>query len=328
MTSSIPNPDECAEGQGKVPGPRFVLHGEVVEDSRTGLVWSRSANPLGYPLTWPDALSAVAAMNREGFLGAHDWRMPNRRELRSLICHAEKQPALPPGHPFGDVFLGWCWTSTTKAGQAAYAWNVHLEGGRMFYSRKDEFRLLWPVRGQSPVLPQTGQSACHDAAGEAIPCPGTGQDGDLRAGLPWPAPRFQHTAQGVLDLLTGLCWLKPARLSGRVLTWHEAVSFAAAFNSGPGAGPDADAAPPWRLPDINELESLVDADHANPALPPELSATLALPVALAAEGFWSSTSSGFDPAWAFVLYMQKGAVGVGFKPGAVFHVWPVRRLKP
>lgn len=318
MTIRIPDPDDCADSLGQaLAGPRFLAQAEVVEDAQTGLVWSRSANPLGYPLSWPDALSAVAQMNRDGFLGARDWRLPNRRELRSLICHAAKQPALPPGHPFRDVFLGWVWTSTTKAGQTAYAWNVHLEGGRMFYSRKDELRLVWPVRGESPTLPQTGQNTCFDDAGELIPCPGTGQDADLRQGLPWPEPRFERTGMGMRDRLTGLCWLPPEALPGQITTWREAVDFAASFEAGDG--------PPWRLPDINELESLVDSGRANPALPLELTATLALS-ALSAEGLWSSTSSGFDPDWAFVLYVQKGAVGVGFKPGAEFHVWPVRRL--
>ncbi|OGR35436.1 MAG: hypothetical protein A2051_12035 [Desulfovibrionales bacterium GWA2_65_9] len=298
---------------------RFQQHGqELVQDVETGLVWTRTANPLGFPLSWPDALDAVTRLNRERFLGHGDWRLPNRRELRSLIDPGAKQPALPPGHPFRDVFLGWYWTSSTKAGQTAYAWNVHLEGGRMFYSRKDEFRLLWPVRGESAVLPQTGQTTCFDVSGRAMPCLGSGQDADLRAGLPWPSPRFEPgshpTGQGVLDRLTGLCWLEPEHLPGRVATWEEAAGLARSI--GPG----------WRLPDIDELESLVDADRANPALPLELTGLtgLTMPVALGAEGFWSSTTSGFDPAWAYVLYAQKGAVGVGFKPGREFHVWPVR----
>ena len=314
MTIRVPDPDTCSGPEGR--GPRFLARGEVVQDTLTGLVWTRSANPLGFPVAWQDALDAVAEMNRAGFLGFADWRLPNRRELRSLVCHGTRQPALPPGHPFRDVFLGWCWTSTTKAGQPAYAWNVHLEGGRMFYSRKDEFRLLWPVRGESAVLPRTGQSACFDAAGLAIPCPGSGQDGELRAGIPWPSPRFERCGQDLLDRLTGLCWLDPAALPDQPLTWQEALDLAAA-RPGP-------AGQPWRLPDINELESLVDADRADPALPLEPAAP-PLPAALLAEGFWSATTSGFDPAWAFVLYVQKGAVGVGFKPGRAFLAWPVRR---
>lgn len=304
------DPDHCSSAPD--PGARFQVQGETVRDSLTGLSWPRSANPLGHPLPWQEALDAVARWNSEHFLGHGDWRLPNRRELRSLVCHGQRQPALPPDHPFRDVFLGWVWTSTTKAGQEAYAWNVHLEGGRMFYSRKDEFRLLWPVRGQGAVLPRTGQWRCHDAQGREIPCAGTGQDGELRLGLPWPEPRFRRTAQGILDSLTGLLWLAPERLPAAPLAWAQALDLAAA--SGPG----------WRLPDINELESLVHAGRADPALPEELAALAQTAPVLSAEGLWSATTSGFDPAWAFVLYAQKGAVGVGHKPGVQFPAWPVR----
>jgi hypothetical protein len=39
-------------------------------------------------------------------------------------------------------------------------------------------------------LPQTGQTKCYDTYGAAIACTGTGQDGEIRAGVPWPNPRF------------------------------------------------------------------------------------------------------------------------------------------
>lgn len=316
------------------PAPRFFPQDELVEDALTGLVWTRSANILGYPLPWTEALATVAGLNREGFLGHADWRLPNRRELRSLVCHGASRPALPPGHPFRAVFLGWYWTSSTKAGQTAYAWNVHFEGGRMFYSRKDEHRLLWPVRGEGGLLARTGQTACYDAAGLETPCAGVGvisggvmgaeagQDGELRRGVAWPSPRFECVSgtepAAVRDRLTGLVWLAPERLPQEVFTWRGALEFVAGAGSlGPG----------WRLPDINELESLVDAGRADPALPPELLAGVGGGglAASIAEGYWSSTTSGYDPAWAYVLYAQKGAVGVGFKAGREFHLWPVRR---
>lgn len=305
MTSHI-LPDTAA-----ATAQRFrLLDDALVEDAATGLVWPRSANLLGYALTWAEALEAVARWNAEGLLGHADWRMPNRRELRSLIDHGEKQPALPAGHPFRDVFLGWFWTGTTKAGQPAYAWNVHLEGGRMFYSRKDEFRLLWPVRGESAVLPATGQVSCFDDGGRLVDCAGRGQDGELRAGAPWPAPRFADAGDGLLDRLTGLVWQRPAELDAAPLAWDEAMALGLVKGEG------------WRLPNINELESLSDAERADPALPPELAAQA--PAAGWPEGFWSATQSGFDPAWAFVFYVRKGAVGVGFKQGREFPAWLVR----
>ena len=41
------------------------------------------------------------------------------------------------------------------------------------------------------------------------------------------------------------------------------------------------------------------------------------------ESYWSSTTSMFEPDWAWALYLEKGAVGVGQKSGRHFHVWPV-----
>lgn len=290
-----------------------IIDDGLVHDAATGLFWPRSANLLGYPLPWAEALTAVADLNAQRFLGRADWRMPNRRELRSLVDHGRKMPALPAGHPFRDVFLGWFWSSTTKAGRTAYAWNTHLEGGRTFFSRKDEYRLLWPVAGESAVLPRTGQTVCSDGNGGEIACAGSGQDGELRMGVPWPEPRFVALDEGVAarDELTGLEWTRPG---DAMLTWEAAMGL---------GGRDG-----WRLPDIDELESLTDAARADPALPDALAKALGRDPALDwPEGFWSATTSGFDPAWAFVLYVGKGAVGVGYKPGAEFAAWLVREGK-
>jgi len=292
-------------------GSRFAPAGrDLVQDGLTGLVWPRSANLLGYPVTWPESLEAVAAWNRAGLFGHGDWRAPNRRELRSLVAHDAKNPALPGGHPFRDVFLGWYWTSTTKTAEPAYAWSVHFEGGRMFYGRKSDARLVWPVRGESEVLAATGQVACHDGSGSLATCAGSGQDGELRRGAVWPSPRFERTGLGQLDRLTGLIWAEPARLPEGPLVWAEALAFAAALDPGDG--------PAWRMPGINELESLADAGAADPAFPPGLRSLAGV------EGYWSATTSFFDPAFAFVFYSRKGEVGVGFKEKRDFHVWPVR----
>ena len=39
-------------------------------------------------------------------------------------------------------------------------------------------------------LPKTGQTHCYDTAGNPIACAGTGQDGEIQAGVAWPTPRF------------------------------------------------------------------------------------------------------------------------------------------
>jgi hypothetical protein len=79
-------------------------------------------------------------------------------------------------------------------------------------------------------VPQTGQTECWDAGGNPILCDGTGQDGDLQAGVPFRSPRFTDRRNGtVRDNLTGLIWLKQAGCfpgDGNGLTWEGALQAA------------------------------------------------------------------------------------------------------
>jgi len=293
------------------PEPRFEVAGETARDLLTGLAWTRDANPARYPMNWPEALGYVATMNRDGAFGHNDWRLPNRRELRSLMSHGTRMPALPEGHPFVNVFSGWYWSSTTAAINPAFAWYVHMEGARMFYGHKEQFYLVWPVRGTgNGVLPATGQTGCYGVDGNTVPCAGTGQDGDYRLGAVWPEPRFGASGDEVVDRLTGLCWRRSACLTQGPVSWEEALEAVAGLNrKDPGSN--------WRLPNINELESLVDCSMHGPALP------AGHPFTDAGEVCWSSTTSMFEPDWAWALYLNKGAVGVGRKSYARFSVWAV-----
>ena len=295
------------------PQPRFELQGALVLDRLTGWVWTREANLAGLPMTWQEALEYVERMNRTAAFGHADWRLPNRRELRSLVSHQTRSPALPEDHPFLNVFPGWYWSSSTASISPAHAWYVHMEGARMFYGGKDQSFLLWPVRGDgNGVLPATGQTLCYDAAGRGIRCQGSGQDGDLRIGRPWPQPRFEVGEDGVLDCLTGLRWRRDADITRRPVSWDEALAEVAGLDRS-----SASERGRWRLPNINELESLVDCAQHSPALP------LGHPFNEVRDAYWAATTSAFEADWAWVLYLDKGAVGVGQKRGRHFHVWAV-----
>lgn len=288
------------------PTPRFQPKEEVVVDRLTGLTWTRDANLNIYPLTWQEALAYVSEMNRHEVLGYADWRLPNRRELRSLISHKTKKPALPEGHPFQNVFPSWYWTSTSAASNTAYAWYVNLDGGRMFYGGKLQYYFLWPVRGEgNQTLPVSGQIFCYDDKGKVISCKGSGQDGEFRQGKGWPQPRFEISGPTVFDRLTGLRWQKTADLSGKKVSWSDALAAVRELDS------------TWRLPNINELESLVDSSSHSPALPRKH------PFEKVRDAYWSSTTSMFEPDWAWALYLKKGAIGVGQKKGIHFYVWAV-----
>ena len=298
------------------PVPRFQGQDGLVLDRLTGLVWPQDANLAEYPLTWPEALEYVARLNEARLLGHADWRLPNRRELRSLVSHQTRRPALPDPHPFINVFPGWYWTSTTAAISPAHAWYVDMDGGRMFFGGKDQSFLVWPVRGRSPVLAATGQTRCHDTHGKPRPCPGSGQDGETQSGLPWPQPRFASDGESVVDILTGLRWLRTTDLGNGPVAWKEALSAVRSLNA------TSLGAYGWRLPNINELESLVDCNAHGPSL------TLGHPFHCVRDAYWSSTTSLYEPDWAWALYLDKGAVGVGQKAGRHFHVWPVADSVP
>ncbi len=297
------------------PPNRFIVKGDVVLDELTGLSWTRDANLFGFPATWSEAISYIHDMNRNGAFGYRDWRLPNRREMRSLLDLGEKRPSLPKGHPFLNVFNGWYWTSTTFSGFTNYAWWVHLEGARMFYGRKDQYAIFWPVRGEDKgVLLATGQTRCHDAKGKEIDCAGSGQDGEYRLGHWIEEGRFETLDRHVvLDRLTGLLWTKSADLANGPVRWDEALRVVKEMNSS-----DTTDETPWRLPTINELESLVHCDYSFPALPPWH------PFEHIQEVYWSSTTSIYETDWAWALYLGKGATGVGKKDVARFWVWAVR----
>lgn len=282
----------------KWPALRFEIQGETVIDHLTGLIWSKDSNPAQFPLPWYECFGFIDEMNRTKFGGRNDWRMPDRHELHSLISFNDRKPAIAADHPFGKVFLAWYWTSTSYAGSLNHAWRVHLEGGRMFFGAKTEYSLLWPVSGKSEVLLATGQTEHHEELNR-----------DMQNGVSLPDSRFRQEGDTVIDTMTGLRWLKKADLCGPV-SWAEGLEKIASLNV-------SDADHNWRMPNIRELESITDASQTFPALSEDH------PFTDTGEVYWSSTSSSFEYDWAMALYLGKGAVGVGFKKGDPFLVWPV-----
>jgi len=294
------------------PQPRFELADELVLDQLTGLTWTKNANLSEFPVTWKEAFACIDAMNRTGTFGFTDWRLPNRNELRSLMSYQTRKPSLPESHPFANVFLGWYWTSTSAAMNPAYAWYIHLEGARMFYGQKDQYCLFWPVRGKgNSMVHSTGQKKCYDASGAEINCSQSGQDGEFQYGSTCPSPRFAISENTVIDIMTGITWLRQADISDKPLSWRQAFSLIDEINHRRLHG-----VANWRLPDINMLASLADCSEARPAL------ATGHPFTGLRDVYWSSTTSFFETDWAWALYLEKGALGVGHKKGESFFVWP------
>ena len=132
--------------------PRFTDNGDgTVRDNLTGLIWLKDAGCFGLR-NWTSALSDANGLT-DGSCGltdgsvVGDWRLPNLRELQSLIDFGQFQPALPPGHPFSGVQSGLYWSSTAFADNPGGAWYVNLYHGYVGYDGKTYTRYVWPVRG-------------------------------------------------------------------------------------------------------------------------------------------------------------------------------------
>ncbi|MBW1990354.1 MAG: DUF1566 domain-containing protein [Deltaproteobacteria bacterium] len=304
--------DQVSASCSPWPEPRFSVLGEAARDGLTGLWWPVDAGYCEWPLSFFEALSFVAQMNRENALGHSDWRLPNRREFFSLISHAAVNPSLPPGHPFENVFPGYYWTSSTVARLPDQAWYVHLGGARVFKGMKHASCMVWPVRGQSAAYPATGQDLCFGPDHKPRDCAGTGQDGETKSGAPWPTPRFADHGPVVEDRLTGLFWTRNADLARGRTTWEEAKALAGGLHLQVNGRPGA-----WRLPTVREAESLVDLSAHSPALP------AGHPYDSVGDFYWTATPSAYDTDYAWALYAKDGVVGVGYKTRPEFSAWAV-----
>ena len=134
------------------PTQRFTDKGNgTVTDKLTGLIWMKNANAFGQR-TWNQAMNDANGL-ASGSAGltdsskAGDWRLPNLRELQSLVDYGSRTPALPADHPFTGVVMSHYWSSTAKFGNTFWAWGVYFDDGHVWDLFKDDNNYVLCVRG-------------------------------------------------------------------------------------------------------------------------------------------------------------------------------------
>ena len=128
----------------------YTVNGDgTVTDTHTGLMWKQCAEGQSGPdckgsageFNWDVAMQIPKTLNqRGGFAGCHDWRLPTKDELASLVMHGRSNPVICteafPNAP-SNVF----WSSSP--GGDSSAWRVYFGNGHVYGSSRS---VAWAVR--------------------------------------------------------------------------------------------------------------------------------------------------------------------------------------
>ncbi len=192
----------CARGNTSYGMNNYVAKGDsIVRDVATGLMWAKSDN--GAALNWQDALAWVQAQNTADYLGHSDWRLPNAKELQSILDYTRSpstthSAAIDPifnatsfANESGQTDWPWYWSSTTHA-----TWNgMGASGVYIAFGRANGWQkatesatcyTLYDVHGagaqRSDPKTTSGRSTIGTACvgGTAY---GLGPQGDLQRGV-------------------------------------------------------------------------------------------------------------------------------------------------
>ena len=180
--------------------------------------------------------------------------------------------------------------------------------GNLFLGNPPQLPSLCASSPECTGLPDTGQRRCFREDGSEfecigllpLTCPFVGQDAQVPTGCPNDAGRFTVEAAGetVIDNCTGLEWqVFTADITGDAvadpMSWCNALDYCKDLVLG--------GHNDWRLPNVRELEGIVDYGRHSPSADP----------VFRAEGlsYWSSTTYLVAPAFAWTVGFSTGTTG-------------------
>ena len=227
----------------------------TITDNVTGLMWQQTPPTTRY--NWSDAADYCSSLT----LGNHtDWRLPDAKALFSI----------------SDFSSGWPYLNTTY---------FDLSGQDV---SKDEqyWSSNYYLAAATPAMSDTAFGINHGTGHiKAYPASVSGGPGlkTVRCvrGGDYAINDFVDNGDGTItDNATGLMWLQDD--SGEGLDWENALAYADSFSF---AGYDD-----WRVPNIKELQSIIDYSGVYPAIDPTY-----FNITDEDAYFWSSTSAYFSP---------------------------------
>ena len=286
---SAPSVGQPFYGQNaSYPGnaPQYKDNGDgTVSDLVTGLMWQKSPDTNGDgvisfadKMIFDQALAAAPSLNLAGYT---DWRLPSIKELYSLIMFSGAEPLPSDTSPGGAVpfintaYFGFAY-GDLSAGEriidAQYATSTLYVSTTMSGNRT-MFGVNFPdgrIKGyptdyvEGPVT--------NSESGTPRATPGMQKKYYVlyvRGNADYGNNEFEDNGDGTItDKATGLMWMKND--SSKDMSWEDALSYAASLHY---AGHDD-----WRLPDVKQLQSIVDytrspATTQSPAIDPLFNCT-------------------------------------------------------
>jgi hypothetical protein len=231
--------------------PQYVDNDDgTVTDMITGLMWSQTTDLNGDgnidasdKLTYEEALNGASSFNLAGY---DDWRLPTIKELYSLILFSGKDPSGYEGSstsglvPFINTDYFDFAYGDTEAGEriidAQYASSTKYVDYTM---QKDE--TLFGVNFADGRIKGYGLSLFGKGKTFFVAY--------VRGNTTYGENNFTDNGDGTItNNATGLMWMQND--NGKGVLWEEALSYAENLEF---AGYTD-----WRLPDIKELQSIVD----------------------------------------------------------------------
>ncbi len=109
---------QCVRGNTSYGLNLLVDNGDqTITDQATGLMWSKADSGIG--LNWSNALAWAQAQNAARYLGYTDWRLPNAKELQSIVDYT-RSPDTSASAAIDPLFT--CTRITNENYQADYPW--------------------------------------------------------------------------------------------------------------------------------------------------------------------------------------------------------------
>jgi hypothetical protein len=256
--------------------PTTATNHSCVRDNVTGLIWEVKTNDGGLrdqnkTYTFSQTTDYVKNVNATNLCGFKDWRMPNLKELFGIADHSQYSPAIDTDYFLNTPSEGF-WSSSFDADGSGDVRYVEFITGYITFDGRGDSHHVRLVHGESSV-----NSFVNNNDGTIT---------QTNTGLMWAKCSEGQTGSSC----TG---------TAAVMDWSQALT--AANNSNLGGYND------WRLPNVKELQTLIDQSNYNPAI--DTSYFPNTP----SSWFWSGSPVAYYPELAWFVYFDYGGASYYYR---------------